>query len=295
MATLRQWEYLVAIVDEGSFTRAAEALHVTQPGLSHQVRTLERALGGPLLERLPRSVRPTPLGRAVLPHARAALADAHRALCAARRTAGLEAGELDVATVYSVGLGVLPDVLRFWRKAHPAVRIRLHEHRHADHLREAMLAGQADLAVGPTPGDWDGPVHVLGEEEFVVVAQPDDPLATVRSVELAALADRQWVHYSPGNGLAEVVDTACAAAGFRPRAAVRTEQTAAAPVFAASGLGVALVPGNILSPAFDGVVVRPSPAVTRALAAYTRHDPDPLTSAFLRALEGCCRGLFTDS
>ncbi|NBH11437.1 LysR family transcriptional regulator, partial [Amycolatopsis sp. SID8362] len=75
MTSLRQLEYLVTVVDTGSFTRAAEQLHVTQPALSHQMRALERGLGGPLLERLPRAVRLTPMGRAMLPHARAALAD----------------------------------------------------------------------------------------------------------------------------------------------------------------------------------------------------------------------------
>src|SRR5688572_22645662 len=132
--TLRQFEYLVTVVDEGSFTRAAELLHVTQPALSHQIRALERTVGAQLLDRLPRAVRLTPAGRAWLPHARAALADAERALTAARRAAGLECGELRVATLYSLTLGVLPPVLRRWRAEHPDVRIRLFEHRHADEL-----------------------------------------------------------------------------------------------------------------------------------------------------------------
>ncbi|HEX9335041.1 MAG TPA: LysR family transcriptional regulator, partial [Pseudonocardiaceae bacterium] len=76
--TLRQLEYFVTVVDEGSFTRAAQILHVTQPGLSHQIQALERDLGGPLLERLPRKVRLTPAGRTALPHARASLAHAER-------------------------------------------------------------------------------------------------------------------------------------------------------------------------------------------------------------------------
>ncbi|GAA3019941.1 hypothetical protein GCM10020229_33950 [Kitasatospora albolonga] len=112
MATLRQYEYLVTVVETGSFTRAAELLHVSQPALSHQVRALERECGGPLLERLPRSVRLTPMGREVEPHARAALAGAERARAAARRAAGLDGGELQLAVVYSVALGVLPPVLR---------------------------------------------------------------------------------------------------------------------------------------------------------------------------------------
>lgn len=92
MVSLRQLEYLVTVVDQGSFTRAAEILHVTQPALSHQVRALERSVGSPLLERLPRAVHLTAAGRAMLPHARAALADAAGAVSAVRQAIGL-AGE----------------------------------------------------------------------------------------------------------------------------------------------------------------------------------------------------------
>src|SRR3954447_4872501 len=105
MFSLRQLEYLVTVVDSGSFTRAAGLLHVTQPALSHQVRALESQVGGRLLERLPRAVRLTPTGRALLPHARAALADAERARTAARQAVGLECGELQLATIYSMSLG----------------------------------------------------------------------------------------------------------------------------------------------------------------------------------------------
>ncbi|QWF82396.1 LysR family transcriptional regulator [Amycolatopsis sp. CA-230715] len=281
MPTLRQLEYLVTIIDERSFTRAAEILHVTQSALSHQVKTLERVVGGRLVERLPRGVRATPLGRAMLPHARAALAGSQRAEKAARQAAGLEAGELEVASVYSVTLGVLPPVLRAWRRAHPEVHIRLVEHRHADELEAAMVAGEADVAVGPSPSAWDGPVWMIGEEEFVVVLAPDDEAPqNSGTVALGELADRGWVHYAPGNGLGVLVDKACAAAGFTPRASVRTEQTAAAHLLAAAGLGPALVPANVIPARFSGRVLRPSPPVVRALAVYARKDPDPVTAAF---------------
>ncbi|MFI5690914.1 LysR family transcriptional regulator [Kribbella sp. NPDC051586] len=286
MATLRQLEYLVTVVDEGSFTKAADLLHVTQPALSHQIRTLERSAGGPLLERLPRTVRLTPTGRAMLPHARAALADAERARCAARQAAGLEVGELQIATLYSVTLGVLPGALRRWRQTHPDVGIRLFEHRHTDELVEAMNAGEADLAVGPEPSNWSGVTRTLGTEELVVVVASDDPAATGDTVKLQELADRAWVHYAPGHGLADVLDRACALAGFEPRIAVRTEQTAAAPALAAAGLGPALVPDNILDTVLPrgGHVLRPDPPVRRTLTAYTRGEPDPLAAAFIDLL-----------
>ncbi|MFF8770798.1 LysR substrate-binding domain-containing protein [Kitasatospora sp. NPDC015120] len=285
MATLRQFEYLVTVVDTGSFTRAAELLHVTQPALSHQVRALEKSVGGPLLERLPRGVRLTPVGRAVLPHARAALADAGRARAAARQAAGLAGGELELATVYSVSLGILPPVLRAWRAAHPGVRIRLREFAHNEELRAAMAAGQADVAVGTPPADWEGPIRELGVEEFVLVL-PEETAAVSGRVPLAELAGCDWVHYAPGNGLADLLDAACAEAGFRPRAAVRTEQTAAAPLLAAAGLGPALVPANIVPAGFEGLVRRPEPPVRRPLAAYTRTRPDALTAAFVELLSG---------
>ncbi|MEU7528343.1 LysR family transcriptional regulator [Saccharothrix sp. NPDC042600] len=287
--TLRQFEYLVTVVDEGSFTRAAELLHVTQPALSHQIRALEKAVGTPLLDRLPRTVRLTPAGRAWLPFARQALADAERALTAARRAGGLECGELHVATLYSLTLGVLPPVLRAWRARHPDVRIRLFEHRHTDELREAMADGQADVAIGPEPAGWPGFTHALGVEEFVVVVPADSALTS--PVDLRVFAGEGWVHYAPGNGLADLVDAACRERGFQPWAAVRTEQTAAAPVLAAAGLGPALVPRNVLPERFDGVVLRVDPPVRRTLVAYSHKEPDPLTRAFIGLLgeAGCVR------
>lgn len=282
MATLRQLEYLVTVVDTGSFTQAAELLHVTQPALSHQIRALETALGGPLLERLPRAIRPTPMGRAVLPHARAALAEAQRLRTAARRASGLEGGELEIATVYSVSLGILPPVLRTWRQQHPDVRIRLREFAHAEQLQAAMAAGQADLAVGPSPAGWEGPVRDLGVEEFVIVLPADDPVADgpAGRLALAELADRAWVRYAPSNGLAELLDEACRQAGFTPGTAVHADQTSAAPLLAAAGLGPALVPANIVPPDFDGLLRLPEPPLRRTLTAYTRTRPDPLTTAF---------------
>jgi DNA-binding transcriptional LysR family regulator len=179
---------------------------------------------------------------------------------------------------------VLPAALREWRRTRPNVGIRLFEHRHTDELVDAMNAGEADLAVGPEPTNWPGVTRVLGTEELVVVVASDDPAATGDTVKLHDLADRSWVHYAPGHGLADVLDNACAQAGFEPRIAVRTEQTAAAPALAAAGLGPALVPDNILPKDFDGHILHPEPAVRRTLTAYTRGEPDPLAAAFIDVL-----------
>jgi DNA-binding transcriptional LysR family regulator len=280
--TLRQLEYFIAVVNEGSFTRAAEALHVTQPGLSHQFQALERDVGGPLLERLPRKVRLTPAGRAMLPHAQASITHAELASSAARRASDAKTGELHLATLYSISVGVLPSALRHWRRDHPELKVRLVEFRHTNDLIAAMEDGQADVAIGPTPPAWDGPARDIGAEEFVVVGPADIDLpADPPTVRMADLADREWVHFSAESGLSDVLNQACSAAGFAPRVSVRTEQGSSAATLAAAGLGITLVPGNIVPPHFDGVVLRPDPPVNRPLCAYTRARPDPTTAEFI--------------
>jgi DNA-binding transcriptional LysR family regulator len=283
--SLRQLEYFVAVVDEGSFTAAAQKLRVTQPGLSHQVQSLERELGGPLLERLPRTVRPTPAGRAALPHARACLAHAERATGAARRASGVMTGELQVATLFSISVGILPRALRAWQRDHPGLRVQLVEFRHTDDLRAAMEAGQADLAVGPVPQDWAGPVQEIGAEEFIIAGAPDSGLPAQSSrVPVADLSDHLWVHFTPDSGLSQILDRTCAAAGFQPRIAIRTEQSASALNYAQAGIGLTLVPGNVIPPRFEGIILRPEPPVLRPLGVYTRDNPDPVSAAFATAI-----------
>jgi len=283
--TLRQLEYFVTVVDAGSFTAAAALLHVSQPGLSHQIQSLERDLGGPLLERLPRDVRLTPAGRSALPHARASLAHAERATSAARRASGVDAGELHVGTLYSISVGLLPKALHRWRYHYPDVQVRLVEFRRTGDLIAAMEAGQADLAVGPTPPGWTGPVQPIGVEEFVIAAAPGATLPTKGStVRLADLATQQWVHFTPPSGLADILNDACRAAGFEPHAAVRTEQAPSALTLALEGLGLTLVPGNVVPPGYPGRLLWPDPPVHRELSVYTRVRPDPITAAFVAAI-----------
>lgn len=283
--TLRQLEYFVTVVDQGSFTRAAQILHVSQPGLSHQIQSLERELGGPLLERLPRKVRLTPAGRTALPHARASLAHAERTGSAARRASGVETGELHIGTLFSISVGVLPGALGIWRRRYPDLQAHLVEFRHTDDLLAAMEAGQADVAVGPTPAGWDGPAREIGVEEFVIVAPPDSDLVSdPPRVRMADLADRDWVHFTPPSGLAAILDQACRSAGFSPKVSVRTEQSTSALNLVAAGLGIGLVPANVIPPHFAGAVLRPNPQVLRPLSVYTRVKPDPITAAFVTAI-----------
>jgi DNA-binding transcriptional LysR family regulator len=280
--TLRQLEYLVAVIDEGSLGRAAQRLYVSQPTLSQQIRALEAELGGPLLERLARGVRPTAAGEALLPAARAAIAAAERARRSARMVLGLEAGELEIATVGTVAYGLLPLLLRRWRSRHRGVTVRMNEFRDGPTLAEAVAQGGADLGIGPRPAAWAGPVESLGWEEFVVVLPPDDPLrAADGPIALAALADRELVLFEREHALARLIDELCAAEGFTPRPAVRTAQIAAVPVLAAAGLGPAIVPINIVAGPQRRSVRALDPPRARELCGFTRTQWSPPARAFL--------------
>jgi DNA-binding transcriptional LysR family regulator len=282
---IRQLECFVAVVDEGSFTRAARRVGITQPSLSQHIRALEEKLDGAVLHRLPRGVALTPAGRSLLPEARAAVRAVERGRQGARAALQAEAGELEVATVLSMAVGLLPRFVRGWHERHPNVAIRLHEFRHRRLLEDAVEQGVADFALGPRPlRGWDGPLETVLWEEFVVVVPWSDPAAGRRAVELEALAGREWVLYHPDHGLAGIVDEICRRAGFRPRGTVRTSQAEAAARFASAGLGPALVPDNIVLPGIEGAVLRLRPRLIRDVAVYARTELSPSAAAFVELL-----------
>ena len=284
--TLRQFEYLIAVAEEHSFTRAAERLLVSQPALSHQVKVLEDEVGGPLLDRLTGTVEPTVLGGAFLPHAVAAVRSTDEATRAARAVGRIDGGELRVSTLQSVAFGVIPPAIGVWRREHPRVRVQIREYAHIDQLAAQMTNGGADVAIGPRPAGWPGLYRTLGSEEFVLILPFGDDLlrAGHTSLDLRHLADRRWVLYTPDFGLTPIVNAACAEAGFTPRAAVRTHHTATAIELAAAGLGPALVPTNVIGPDFVRCSVRPDPPITRDLVAFTRQYVSPPASAFIETL-----------
>ncbi|WP_040733903.1 LysR family transcriptional regulator, partial [Nocardia tenerifensis] len=127
MATLRALECLVAVLDFGSVTEAAARLHMSQPALSHQLAALEREIGTPVVQRLPRGVRATAAGRAIVADARVALAAAERVVTVGRAVAAGAQGQLRIACAESMTAGLLAPVLRGWRRRHPDVHVALHE------------------------------------------------------------------------------------------------------------------------------------------------------------------------
>ena len=287
MSTIRQMAYWLAVVEEGSFTRAAARMHVSQPSLSQQIRALEEELGGDLLERLPRSVRLTSAGKAFLPHARTAVHSSQRASRAAREALQLQTGELEISTVRSIALGLLPDLISSWRERYPGTFVRLHEFTHRRLAEDAVREGVGDLGIGPPPASWTGPVCRLGWEEFKVIVPADDPLARRGTVSLSELAEREWVMFDRENGLYDLVISACASGAsppFTPRHAVLTSQVEAAARLASAGVGPALVPENTIPPDLPGSALRVDPPLGRELTVYARAEWMPLAREFVELM-----------
>jgi DNA-binding transcriptional LysR family regulator len=177
---------------------------------------------------------------------------------------------------------VLPRYIGTWHELYPKVSIRLHEFRHRSLLEDAVEQGIADFALGPMPvRRWDGPLEMVGWEEFLLVVPQRDALARRRSVRLEELHDREWVLYHPDHGLAGIVESLCRGAGYSPRGTVRTSQAEGAVRLAAAGLGIALVPDNIVVPGIPCEVLRFDPRVVRDVAVYSRVPLSATASAFV--------------
>ncbi|MTE13587.1 LysR family transcriptional regulator [Nocardia aurantiaca] len=280
MPTLRALECLVAVLDAGSITEAAAALHMSQPALSHQLAALEKEIGAPVLERLPRGVRATVVGRAVAVDARTALAAAQRVVTTGRATARGAGGHLSVACAESMTAGLLAPVLRTWLRRNPLVGLGLTEAASADELARLVESGAADVAIGPRPTRWTGGVEVIGVEEIVAVLPLEHPLAAYKRIGFEQLRDEPLVHYHPDNGLAGWLDAEAARRGVTLTAAVRTRQAVTAARLAAAGIGVALVPTSALSGG-SAVVRRLRPDLARDVVCLIGTPSDVLVGRFV--------------
>lgn len=243
---LRQLEYFVAVVEEANFTRAAARVHISQPGVSAQIRQLERELGQPLLDRLGRTVRLTTVGSAVLPYARAILQTVAGARQAVDELTGLVRGRVAVGMVVACGVLDVPKLLAEYHRRHPAVEITLSE-ANSDELIRALEDGRLDLALIGIAGEPPAGIetHVVADEALVAAVARSDPWASRRSITLEMLQARNLISLPPGTGLRSSLDSACAAAGFRPRTTLEASNPTMLAELASRGLGVAILPTSV--------------------------------------------------
>jgi DNA-binding transcriptional LysR family regulator len=236
---LRQLEYFVAVVEEASFTRAAERVLVAQSGVSAQVRRLERELGVDLLDRGGRTVTLTEAGTAVLPFARAALAAVGGVRETVEALRGLTRGRVRVGMVTAGPSVILTEVLATFSALHPQVEITLTEAA-SDALLAAVRCAELDLACASIgPGTPDGiETQVFIDAPIVAAVNEAHPLANRTTIELEELADYPLICLPRGTGLRAILD----ATGVRTRVAFEASDPGVLAQLAARGLGVAILP-----------------------------------------------------
>lgn len=281
MATLRALECLVALVDHGSVSAAAVALHMSQPALSHQIAAMEKELGTPVAERLWRGVRITAAGRATAEEARVALKAAEHAVQIGQRVAHARAGRIRISCGETMTAWLLLPVLRQWRSRRPDVHLELSEFTSADAMVELLEAGRTDVVVGPRPTRTDADVTVFGKEEVVVVAAAGHPFAELSGVPFSTLIGEPFVHYDPENGMAVWVDQLAARHGAVLDPVLRTRSPRTAAQLAAAGMGVTIVPVSALPARPAGTVRRLRPVIKRDVVAVVATTIDTLVHQFV--------------
>ncbi|AJC53701.1 LysR family transcriptional regulator [Streptomyces sp. 769] len=234
---LRQFEYALAVAEQGSVTAAAELLHVAQPSVSQQIRSLERDLGVQLFARTPSGLVPTVVGRAFLRDAEVAVSAARRARATARSGADELVGELAVAVQMGFGTRQLPGALSALRRRFPRLEVTVFEEPSSAELDRLGRRGALDLALMAACKQSPADAHHLGDEEFVVVLGAGHRQLAADRVELRELEGEPWVRFDRDSALDGVLLDVLRNNDLTPTAVARVSQTATAGRWAAHGLG----------------------------------------------------------
>ncbi|MEU6824288.1 LysR substrate-binding domain-containing protein [Streptomyces atriruber] len=278
----QQLHYFVAVAETRHFTRAAEEVHVSQPSLSQQIRSLEKELGAELFSRARGNITLTDAGEALLPLARRILADADTARIEVQELAQLRRGRIRLGATPSVCTGLLPDVLRAFHDRHPGIQLLIEEGGSHDLVRE-LARGALDLALVVLPLPSPSPALTTLEllrEDLVVVSAPD-ARGLGRTVRIADLQGERLVMFRHGYDLRELTVSACRAEGFEPEFAVEGGEMDAVLGFVRAGLGVAVVPRMVAERSGPDLRMTPlaKPSLHRTIALAHRSDVAPPRAA----------------
>jgi DNA-binding transcriptional LysR family regulator len=285
---LRQLEYFVAVAEERNFTRAAQRVHISQSGVSAQIRRLEKELGAELFDRSARAAELTAAGKAALEHARSALAAAGAVGQAVGEITGLLRGNLSLGMVIGCTVTPLFDALAQFHRAHPGVELSLRED-NSDRLVDDVRSGTLDLALIGAESAPDGLETLMILSEPLVAAVPEGHELAGRAVALRELAAHPVVCMPPGTGLRAVFDRACAARGVEPVIALQASAAGAIADLALRGLGVAIL-SESMAAEHPGLTALPiTDATDPALLAITWR-PDANVAA--REMIRHCRKAF---
>jgi len=231
-----------AVVELGSFRKAAEAVNISQPALSRRIDKLEEALGVRLFERTTRSVTLTTVGRAFAPSAEQLLDDLDVALLGIRDVSSSRLGHVTIACVPSVAYYFLPSAVASFHRRFPRIRVKLLD-ASANEVLSAVISGEADFGVsfmGSQESEVD--FKVLLQEQFVAACRRDHPLARKKRVTWNELYEHEYVSVDKTSGNRLLLDQALSAVSPRAPSVCETRHVTTMLGLVEAGLGVAAVP-----------------------------------------------------
>jgi DNA-binding transcriptional LysR family regulator len=299
MLELRQFRQFIAVAEELNFHRAAERLHMSQPPLTQALQRMEKDLGVQLVERSNRSVRLTQAGTIFLDEARRTMAQAERAVTAARQAAQGFIGFLRIVFVSTAMNVYLPPVLRVFHQQHPDVLLKLHERTSGQQVKEIQTEW-ADVGFLMPPlllEASDLQLETVFRESLVAALPRQHRLAGNRQIQLQELANEAVVMLPAlqGPGLYAHIMIACARAGFTPRIVQEAHHMRSLIGLVAAEIGVTIVPASLCDPHQTEVVFRElydgqiAPQYDLAVA-WRAANTSPVLQAFLAVVRTAARG-----
>jgi DNA-binding transcriptional LysR family regulator len=245
---LRHLRYFVAVAEERNFSRAAERLHIAQPPLSRQIQQLEEMLEVELFQRNTRSLTLTEAGRFFYGHAVQLLAQSAEIVSMTRRVGKIER-RFSIGFVGSTLYGLLPEVVRRFKAAHPTMEVTLHEMTTVDQIR-ALKEGVIDVGIGRIRREDPNIRRIVLREEALIAGLPmGHPLAFLdRGLYLRELVNDTLIVFpkSPRPSFADLVLSAFHDRGLAPTNVTEVRELQVALGLVAAGMGVSVIPKSVL-------------------------------------------------
>lgn len=283
----RQLEYFVAVSRAGSLAAAAEQLHVTQPALSQSLKQLEKEFGCELFHRLPRGMRLTAAGRALLEPAKQIFRDFATARALVDAVLGLEGGTLEIATLPGIMLDPLSDRISTFRRLAPKVQIRVFLTEAAEDIPHAVRSGDAELGFMLDVGSQeDLIVNRVGEQEIVAAFPPGSTPSSSDRVTGKELLEYGLILGGPGVAT-DLIRRETERTGKQQRPIIEMNRRDAAMSLVLAGAGAGVFPRAVaqLAEASGAVIRALDPPAKRGIYALRRNGPpSPALRLFQRIL-----------
>jgi LysR family hydrogen peroxide-inducible transcriptional activator len=272
---LKDLKYLVALADTGHFGKAAERTFVSQPTLSAQLKKLEEFLGVKLVERQPKNVQLTDVGKQVVVRARRMLDEGEQIISLARNNTDPLAGKLKLGLIPTIGPYLLPRIMQEIRKALPDLGLMLYEHQ-TEPLLKHLKDGDIDLGILALPIAHEGlQTRALYEEAFTVALPNDHPLAARPTIRVQDLKGQTLLLLEDGHCLRDQALEVCSRIEVREAEDFRATSLETLRQMVVAGLGLTLLPETAVESPFGsqrGLTIRQfaKPVPTRTVGAVWR-------------------------